>query len=103
MSADSFTVDLDELRQVKDGLRRLREELDKHPVHDLDADAGSFGHPELAKAVTDYCHRWQVGIQNLSDDARGTEDRLSATIEGYERVDAANADSITKLLGDSDA
>jgi len=52
-------------------------------VRDLDARREEFGDHGLAAAVSEFCTRWDIGLENLGQDAREIVQRLQESAATY--------------------
>lgn len=100
--ADGFEVDLSALRQASEGVSDVLGELAERKVSDLAPSASDFGHAGLASTVSDFCSRWERGVENLAKDGQEISTRLNACVLTYnhvERVNKANAQGILTGTG----
>jgi hypothetical protein len=88
MGAD-FSVDLPALDSAARGLTAVLEEVRAHPVRDIDCQLAAFGHDRLARTVRDFCDRWQIGVQHLTDDGAQIAEHLTATSRTYHQAEQA--------------
>ena len=87
--SDGFRVDLGALENAAAGVNETLADLKAAPVDSLDGDAGAYGHDHLAGVVTDFCDRWEVGIEHLATDGQEVAQRLTDSVEAYVAVDKA--------------
>lgn len=95
----SFSVDLEALYAASLGLRRIFNEMQSHPVRDLDCPEDAFGHDELAEVAEDFCDRWQRGVKNLLADGEAIHNGLRDCLANYRRTDADVARILDQLYG----
>jgi hypothetical protein len=86
MSA-GFSVDLAALKQAAQGVNGTLDELSQQSVSNIPHDSAAIGHERLASTVTDFCDRWQRGVNNLATDGREIAARLTANVNAYQKAD----------------
>jgi hypothetical protein len=92
-----FEVDVSALRQAAEGVNDVLGELTEKKVSDIAPDASAFGHHGLGSTVSDFCGRWERGVENLAKDAREISARLTYSVNAYthvERTIKVNVDGI---------
>lgn len=87
MGAESFSVEIEALKNAGLGAADLMALLDRHSVEDLARGVDAVGHEELGAALESFCERWQVGVKNLTKDGQGLSQRLIDTAGAYLEVD----------------
>lgn len=70
MSGEGFHVDVDALKEAGLGLADLLAILDELAVEDIDCDRRFVGHKGLADAYESFTTRWNVGVENLTQDGQ---------------------------------
>jgi hypothetical protein len=55
----------------------------------------AFGHARLAGTVSDFCSRWQTGVDNLTKDGREIAARLTACVKVYRKAEHDIQNKIT--------
>jgi hypothetical protein len=96
-----FRVDLTALTQAAEGITGTLDALDAYQVSDIDGDKGVIGHDHLAEALSDFCGRWQLGVQNLAKDAEAIAGQLTESVVAYQKVEQANHRQFTGILENS--
>ncbi|TDP98087.1 hypothetical protein [Labedaea rhizosphaerae] len=84
---DGFSVDLGALENAASGVNSTLYELQKKKVKDIDADEGDYGEGDLGGTVSDFCERWELGVENLAKDGQEIAGRLSKSVQQYLLVD----------------
>ncbi|WP_190812608.1 hypothetical protein [Saccharopolyspora pogona] len=84
--ADGFHVDLKALAQAGDGVNQTLSQLARHRVDTIDDDGAIVWHDRLAGTITDFCDRWQIGV-NLAKDGQAIAGQLAHCVETYQKVD----------------
>ncbi|MFJ8672585.1 hypothetical protein [Streptomyces sp. NPDC093589] len=87
--SEGFRVDLGALEKAAEGVNATLNDLKEKKVSDLDGDQGDFGHEQLAETVSDFCDRWELGIEHLAKDGQEVAFRLSKSVQNYMEIDAA--------------
>jgi uncharacterized protein YjbI with pentapeptide repeats len=64
MSA-GFQVDLGALVQASEGVNGVMSDLQNNKVSDIGGSAADFGDGDLAATVSDFCGRWEIGVENF--------------------------------------
>ncbi|GGV03695.1 hypothetical protein GCM10010211_83690 [Streptomyces albospinus] len=97
MGAESFSVDIEALKNAGLGAADLMALLESHSVGDIDCDADVVGHDGLGAALASFCERWQVGVKNLTKDGRGLSRNLIDTAGAYLEVDHQVAANLARI------
>jgi hypothetical protein len=85
--AEGFRVDLGALEQASAGVNDTMTQLHNKKVSDIDCDKSAFGHDDLAGTVSDFCDRWEIGVEHLSKDALAIAGQLNSCVRTYLGVD----------------
>jgi hypothetical protein len=92
---DGFRVNLGALEQASAGINDTLTQLSERKVDDVDCARSAFGHDDLADTVSDFCDRWEIGVQNLGKDAEQIQGGLDSCVRAY-------VDTDSKLKGHMD-
>ncbi|TCO62992.1 hypothetical protein [Actinocrispum wychmicini] len=84
---EGFSVDLAALQQAAEGVTDTLNTLATKKVSDIDADKSAFGHDKLGGTVSDFCERWQIGVEHLAKDGQEVADRLNMSVNAYTHVE----------------
>lgn len=84
---EGFSVDLAALQQAAEGVTDTLNTLATKKVSDIDADRSAFGHDKLGGTVSDFCERWQIGVEHLAKDGQEVADRLNMSVNAYAHVE----------------
>ncbi len=87
--ADGFRVDLGALEGAAEGINSTLYNLQTKKVTDIGGQPGDYGHEHLAQTVSDFCDRWELGVEHLATDGQEVASRLSRSVQAYLRVDNA--------------
>jgi hypothetical protein len=60
-----FSVDLGALEQATQGIDATLTQVGDGKVSDYDGSKSDFGNDDLAGTLSDFCDRWQIGVQKL--------------------------------------
>lgn len=82
-----FRVDLGALEQAAEGVSGTLREASRQKISDIDRDEAAIGHDRLAETVTDFCDRWQLGVENLAKDGKEIAGRLGDSVRAYAAVE----------------
>jgi hypothetical protein len=96
--AGGFRVDLGALEDAAAGVNRTLGEMKGHVVRDLAGAPDDYGHADLAGVATDFCSRWDLGVEVLARDGQQVATRLSHSVQAYLRVDAAATGMLDGIL-----
>jgi hypothetical protein len=95
---DGYHVDLTALIEAADGIVGTLEAVNVKKVNDIDAAKSSFGHDDLAGTVSDFCDRWQIGVEHLNNDSAQFAGRLVHSANAYAMRDIGNRDRLNRIL-----
>lgn len=85
--AGGYRVDLTALQQAAEGVNDVLGQLAEKKVSDIAPDTSSFGHDGLGSMVSDFCDRWQRGVNNLATDSQQIASRLADNVNAYDHVE----------------
>jgi hypothetical protein len=93
-----FRVDLGALVQAADGINETMSDLQNGGKVSGNAggSAADYGDGNLAATVSDFCARWEIGVQNLASDASQVANRLYRSAASYAEAEKT---VITGLTG----
>jgi hypothetical protein len=86
-TGDGFTVHLEALYNAAVSLQRILGEVDSQPVGSLACPPQVVGHDELATAGTEFCRRWQLGVNNLLNDGSLIAEGMYSCLKEYSTQD----------------
>jgi hypothetical protein len=95
-----FQVDLVALTDAASGVNGTIDMLEEHRVEDIDCPKTAFGHDRLGAAVSDFCDRWQHGVNCLVKDGREVAGRLTASVNTYSQTEQSVTDTFLNVLKD---
>ncbi len=82
-----FKVDLGALVQAAEGVNGTITDLQNNKVSDIGGTEADYGDDELAATVSDFCARWEIGVQNLANDAGEVATRLYLSAANYAKAE----------------
>jgi hypothetical protein len=84
---EGFKVDLGALESAAEGINGTLYDLNSKKVSDIGGKDSDFGHGDLADTVSDFCDRWELGVEHLAKDAQVVAGRLNKSVEAYLATD----------------
>lgn len=84
-----FRVDLGALTDASQGIEGVLYDVGNNKVSDLKQDKSAVGHDRLSSSISDFCDRWDRGVNNLAKDGTAVADRLRANTAAYQRTEHA--------------
>jgi hypothetical protein len=84
-----FKVDLGALTNASQGIDGVLYDVANNKVTDIKIDKSAVGHDRLASSVSDFCDRWDRGVNNLAKDGQAGADRLRANVAEYDKAERA--------------
>ncbi|MGH3621020.1 MAG: hypothetical protein ACRDQ5_04425 [Sciscionella sp.] len=103
--AGGFTVDLGALRKAAEGVTDALDAMATKKVSDIDARKDDFGNDRLGSTVSDFCDRWELGVEHLSKDVQHVAGQLTESVNAYlhvERVTKGQLDGILRRSSGDD-
>jgi hypothetical protein len=89
MVGSGFRVDLSALTAASQGIDGVLYDIGNNKVSDIEVDPPTVGHDRLASSISDFCDRWNLGVNNLAKDGQAVADRLNSSVEAYDRTEKA--------------
>jgi hypothetical protein len=93
-----FEVDLHALVEAAEGVNGTMADLQNNKVSDIGGSAADYGDGDLAGTVSDFCARWEIGVQHLVNDAEQVANRLYLSAAAHAKAERANIASLTGIL-----
>jgi hypothetical protein len=85
-----FRVDLGALTNASQGIDGVLYDMSNNKISDIKVDKTVVGHDRLASSISDFCDRWDLGVNNLAKDGRAVADRLRSNVDAYDKAEKAN-------------
>jgi hypothetical protein len=96
--SDGFEVDLGALVQASEGVNGTMGDLQNNKVSDIGGSAADYGDDDLAGTVSDFCGRWEIGVEHLTNDAKEVANRLSLSAAVYAKAEKTVIAHLTGIL-----
>ena len=84
--SDGFQVDLGALVQASEGVNGVISDLQNNKVSDIGGPNADYGDDDLAGIVSDFCGRWEIGVEQLTNDAKQVANRLCMSVATYAKA-----------------
>lgn len=84
-----FRVDLGALTNASQGIDGVLYDVSNNKVSDIKVDKSAVGHDRLTSSISDFCDRWNLGVNNLAKDGEAVADRLRANVAAYDKTEKA--------------
>jgi hypothetical protein len=94
-----FKVDLGALVQAAGGVNGTITDVQNNKASDIGGSGADYGGDELAATVSGFCARWEIGVENLANDAREVATRLYLSAANYANYARAEKTVIAHLAG----
>ena len=101
--SDGFEVDLTALVRAAEGVNGVIADMANNKVSNIGGAAANYGDDSLAGSVSDFCGRWEIGVEHLTNDARQISGRLILSALAYARAEHTNISLLTRLLRERDS
>ncbi|MFJ9847423.1 hypothetical protein ACIRYZ_44795 [Kitasatospora sp. NPDC101155] len=88
MGDGRFTVDLQDLEKLAQGLDDAKNQLDTAMKAMGQADIGALGLQQLADACKHFQDRWGYGLGQLGDDAKALHQGLQDVLKNYNKTES---------------
>ena len=93
-----YEVDLLAMSESADGITHAVDTVSAHPVDATNASVTTLGHGRLAETLGDFAHRWQKGIENLTEDGRAIAAAVTAARDTYAATDADSGHRLDSVV-----
>jgi len=93
-----FEVDLRALVEAAEGVNGTMIDLQNNKVSDVGGSAVDYGDGDLAGTVSDFCARWEIGVEHLVNDAQQVANRLYLSAAAYAKAERSNIASLAAIL-----
>jgi hypothetical protein len=82
-----FEVDFHALVEAAEGVNGTMVDLQNNKVSAIGGSAVDYGDGDLAGTVSDFCARWEIGVQHLTNDAQQVANRLYLSAQAYAKAE----------------
>lgn len=96
--SNGFMVNFSDLVDAAEGVNGTIVDLRNDKVSSLGGQSADYGDDALASTVSSFCSRWQIGVQNLVNDASQVATRLALSAAAYARAERKNVALISSVL-----
>lgn len=96
--ASGFRVDLSALEQAAVGVAGVLDQVAQQRLHGIKTADAVVGHDRLASTVSDFCARWQRGVEHLATDGRVIANGLIDCAVAYHQADLRGSDRLGGIL-----
>lgn len=96
--SEGFKVDFTALVKAADGVNGTMAALANKKVSDIGAAEASYGNEALAGTCSDFCSRWEIGVENLTKDASQVAGRLALSAVAYAKAERKNIAAISGIM-----
>ena len=93
-----FKVDLGALVRASEGVNGTISDLQNNKVSDIGGPGADYGDDALAAVVSDFCARWEIGVEHLTQDASEVASRLTQSAEAYAKAENKNVSMISGMF-----
>jgi hypothetical protein len=93
-----FKVDLTALVKAAEGVNGTVADISSDKVSGIPGSQSSYGNDALGSTVADFCSRWQIGVQNLANDANQVASRLALCAVAYATAEKKTVAAISGIL-----
>ncbi|GAA4536458.1 hypothetical protein [Amycolatopsis samaneae] len=99
MDGPGFHVEIEVLESASKSMGQVAADQDGFALRGLCGEPPMYGHNGVHDALAEFCGRWSVGLDALSDRARSMGDLLGKAAKAYREVEHNAAGSLTKDPG----
>lgn len=71
-----YEVDLTSLVHAAEGVNGVISDMEHSKVSDIGCPGADYGDGNLASVMSDFCSRWEIGVEHLTKDASEVASRL---------------------------
>jgi hypothetical protein len=93
-----FKVDLTALLKAAEGVNGTIADISSDKVSGIAGAQSCYGNDTLGGTVSDFCSRWQIGVQNLASDANQIASRLALSAVAYATAEKKNIAAISGIM-----
>ncbi|MEU3623492.1 hypothetical protein BS329_27640 [Amycolatopsis coloradensis] len=94
MDGPGFHVEIEVLEGASKSMGEIVHDQDSFELRGLCGDNQMYGHSGVHDALAEFCGRWSVGLDALSDRARNLGDLLGKAAKAYREVENTNLDAL---------
>jgi len=98
---DGFEVDLTSLVRAAEGVNGVITDMQDNKVSGLSGQGADYGDAGLAGVIADFCGRWEIGVEHLTNDAKQVAGRLTLSAQTYAKAEHINVSLLSGSLQES--
>lgn len=96
--SDGFEVDLTSLTHAAEGVNGVISDMQHSKVSDIGGSGVDYGDGNLSSVMSDFCARWEIGVEHLTKDASEVASRLTQSAEAYAKAENVNVNMISGIM-----
>lgn len=96
--SNGFKVDITALVKAAEGVNGTIADISSDKVSGICGDQSSYGNGNLAGTCSDFCSRWQIGVQSLVTDVSQVATRLALSAVAYANAEKKNIAAVSGIL-----
>jgi hypothetical protein len=93
-----FEVDLTSLVRAAEGVNGVITDMEYGKVANIGAPDADYGDGDLSGVMSDFCARWEIGVEHLTQDASEVASRLTQSAEAYAKAENKNVSMISGIF-----
>ncbi|GAB6938659.1 hypothetical protein ACQP60_00040 [Isoptericola variabilis] len=93
MAGYDLSIDMEQLRTLKDDLKSISSELENADSHAQDA-AEATGHDELRDRVNDFADKWEIKRGEMLENVKKLSDIIAQIADTFTEIDSELAKSL---------
>lgn len=93
-----FEVDLTSLVRAAEGVNGVITDMEYSKVSSISGPGADYGNDGLASVMSDFCSRWEIGVEHLTKDASEVASRLTQSANAYARAESKNVSMISGIM-----
>lgn len=95
---DGFEVDLTSLVHAAEGVNGVITDMRNSKVADIGGPGADYGDDGLAGVMADFCARWEIGVEHLTNDASQVAGGLMASARAYAQAEHKNVSLVSGIF-----
>ncbi|HEY1701603.1 MAG TPA: hypothetical protein VGG75_18000 [Trebonia sp.] len=93
-----FEVDLTSLVHAAEGVNGVIADMEYGKVSGIGGPGADYGSGDLSSVMSDFCARWEIGVEHLTTDASEVAGRLTQSAEAYAKAEDKNVSMISGIF-----
>ena len=95
---NGFKVDLTSLLKAAEGVNGAITDMEYSKVSSIGGSGTDYGNSGLANVMSDFCGRWEIGVEHLTKDASEVAGRLTQSAEAYAEAENKNVSMVHGIM-----